>query len=105
MISEWYSTEMGDKTLADSVQSSPIGGESSEALEYLQPSAQVTNVLLDDPEQPAVPPEEEVDGFTDTEWEILKTQLNSNDPAVSRNALIMMTCNTREFSSPCICHM
>ena len=105
MISEWYLTEMGDKTLADSVQSSPIEGEPSEALEYMQHSTQATNVLLDDPNQPAVSPEEEVDGFTDTEWEILKTQLNSSDPAVSRNALIMMTCNTREFSSSCICHM
>ncbi|RPD58327.1 hypothetical protein L226DRAFT_614446 [Lentinus tigrinus ALCF2SS1-7] len=48
----------------------------------------------DFPDHPEGPPEKEIDGFTDTEWSMLKRQVFSRDPAVATNALMLMACNT-----------
>ncbi|RDX43682.1 hypothetical protein OH76DRAFT_1560208 [Lentinus brumalis] len=90
---DWLLVE-ADNTLVEDAGS----GKPSTAY-IVQDTEQRAKSPFDSPDDPATPPEEEIDGFTETEWVVLKAQLNGRDRALAQSAAIMMICKT-DYQEP-----
>ncbi len=93
---DWLLVE-ADNTLVEDGRHHDAGSGKPSDTHIVQDTEQPAKSRFDSPDDPATAPEEEIDGFTATEWLILKTQLNGRDPALARSAAITMTCKAGAY--------